>query len=133
MQDLSLTTRTDFLLSAIVEDTENILPLITEINDTFSFDETNAAEQTIETLVIAERSVVNAFWLDMSNVTQDSTLRLYHQIDGANYRGFQENLWRTTDDDGVLIAGFVPNHNVRLTVQCGGGGAGNVDIPYSVL
>ena len=130
MSGPGLTNKTDLLLTVI---SNNTLPNITEINDTFSFDETAAGEQTIETVAITQKSVINAFWLDLSNVTQDSTLRLYHEIDGSNLRLFQENDWITTDDDGVLLAGFTPNDNVRLTIQCAGGGAGSVDIPYSVL
>lgn len=110
-----------------------ILPNAVETEDTFSFDETDNTEQIIITIAITRRTTINAFWLDMSNVTQDVTLRLYKRIDGASYRQFQENAWKTTFDDGVLIPGFIANENVRLTIQCSGAGAGSVDVPYTVL
>ena len=111
----------------------DLVPSITEVTGTFSFDETNAAEQILTTVTIAQRSEINAFWLDLSNCTINVTLRLYHEIDGTTLRLFQENLWTTLDDDGVLVAGLVANDNVRLTLQCDGSGVGSVNIPYTIL
>jgi len=106
---------------------------VTEVIGTFSFDETNAGEQTVFTLTITARSKIGGIWLDFTNVTQDLTIRVKHQIDGANYRTFQTSSWTTTDDDGVLIEGFTAYRNVQVTLQCGGGGAGAVNIPYAVV
>jgi len=104
-----------------------------ELIGTFSFDETGAGEQTVFTLTITARSKLGGIWLDFTNVTQDLTIRVKHQIDGANYRTFQTSSWTTTDDDGVLIEGFTAYRNVQVSLQCGGGGAGNVNIPYAVV
>lgn len=106
---------------------------IAETAGTFSYDETSAAEQTAFTITSATRATVGAILLDMVNVTQDTTIRVYEQIDGTNYRAFQENGWLTTDDDGVMIDGFTTYRNFRVTLQCGGGGAGSVDVPYAVV
>jgi len=106
---------------------------VTKTTGTFSFDETNAGEQTVFTLTITSRSKIGGIWLDFTNVTQDLTIRIKHQIDGSNYRTFQTSSWTTTDDDGVLIEGFMAYRNVQLTLQCGGGGAGSVNIPYAVV
>lgn len=109
------------------------LDAITQTTGTFSFDETSALEQTAFTLTIAARSVIGGIWLDMTNVTQNTTISIYHQIDGANYRKFQENAWTVADDDGVLIEGFTAYRNIRVTMICGGGGAASVDVPYAVV
>jgi len=106
---------------------------VTETTGTFVYDETNAAEQTAFTITIADRSVIGSIWLDLVNVTQNTTISVYHQIDGTNYRKFQENAWVVADDDGVLIEGVTAYRNIRVTFQCGGGGAGNVDVPYAVV
>lgn len=106
---------------------------VTETTGTFEFDETAAGEQTAFTLTIAARAVIGGIWLDMVNVTQSTTLRVYHQIDGTNYREFQENAWVIADSDGVLFDGFNAYRNVRVTLQCGGGGGGSVDVPYVVV
>lgn len=111
----------------------NLVPNVAETTGTFSYDETSALEQTLLTLTIADPAKINSIWLDFVNVTRDTTIRLYHQIDGSVYRLFQENVWVTADDDGVLIDGFTAIGNVRITVQCDGGGVGSIDIPYGVI
>ena len=58
---------------------------------TIEFDETSALEQTAITLTITTRTTINAIWLDMVNVTQNTDIAVYHQIDGTNYRQFQQN------------------------------------------
>lgn len=109
------------------------LPTVTQTTGTFVYDETSALEQTLSTITITARSKVGAIWLDMVNVTQDTTIRVYHQIDGVNYRQFQSNAWVTADDDGVLVDGFAAYRNIRIMLQCAGGGAGNVNIIYAVV
>ena len=106
---------------------------ITETTATFEFDETAAGEQTAFTLTIAARAVIGGIWLDLVNVTQNTTVRVYHQIDGTNYREFQENAWVVADSDGVLIDGFNAYRNVRVTLQCAGGGGGSVDVRWVVV
>jgi hypothetical protein len=118
--------------SKAIARTDVVTP-IAETTGIFEFDETAAGEQTAFTLTIALPTGIGAIWVDMVNVTQNTTLSLYHQIDGTNYRKFQENAWVVADDDGVLFEGFTAYRNVRLTMQCGGGGAGNVDVPYAVV
>jgi len=118
---------------AIKAVTDALTVSVTQTTGTFSFDETGAGEQTAFTLTIAARAVLGSIWLDMVNVTQNTDIAVYHQIDGTNYRQFQENTWLNTDDDGVLISGFTAYRNVRVTFQCGGGGGGSVDVPYAVV
>lgn len=113
--------------------TDALVVAVVETTGTFSYDETSAAEQTAFTLTIAARAEIGGIWLDMVNVTQDTDIAVYHQIDGTNYRQFQDNSWLTTDDDGVLINGFTAYRNVRVTLECGGGGGGSVDVPYAVV
>lgn len=113
--------------------TDTLVGSITEAAGTFSFDETSAAEQDAITLTIAARSVIGSIHIDMVNVTQDTTIKLYHKVDGTNYRLVQSNSWLTTDSDGVRIAGFTAYRDVKVSLTCGGGGAGSVNVPYSVV
>lgn len=106
---------------------------VTVTTGTASLDETSAAEQTIVELALSERTRIGSIWLDLVNVTQALTLRVHHKIDGTNYRIFQENSWLTTDDDGVLLEGFTARDDIKVTAQCGGGGAGSVNVPYAVV
>ena len=111
----------------------NVIRDITQATGTFVFNEADAGDQTAFTLAITARSKIGGIWLDMVNVTQDTTIRVKHQIDGANYRTFETNAWVTTDEDGVLITGFTAYRNVQVSLQCGGGGAGNVNVPYALV
>jgi len=116
---------------------------VTIAADTMSFDETSALEQTMVTVTIAKRTKIRGIWIDMANVTQDTTIKVYHSVDGTNYREFslQANAgglgaplaWVTTDSDGVLIAGFIAYRSIRVTLTCGGAGAGSVNVPYAIL
>lgn len=110
-----------------------VLP-IAEATGSLNYDETNAAEQTLLTIVVAARSRIESIWLDAVNVTQVTTVRLYHQIDGATYRQFaQYSFDPAVDSDGVLIDGFTAYRSIQLSLQCGGGGAGIVAVPYAVV
>ena len=129
-----ITNITDGVLSDILDTLDaNTIPLIAETSDTFSFDETSALEQELDAFTVSGRTTINSIWLDMVNVTQDTTIRLYHEIDGSNSRLFQENAWVVADDDGVLIDGFTVSGDVKIVLICGGGGVGSVDIPYTVV
>jgi hypothetical protein len=103
------------------------------ITDTFSFDETNAAEQDAIILTIHFNSEISAIWIDMVNVTQDTTIQLYHKIDGTNYRSFETDSWVTAMSDGVLITELTAYRDVKVSLQCGGGGVGSVNVPYAVV
>ena len=100
---------------------------------TFSYDETSALEQDAVEIALTVRTRIGSLWLDLVNVTQDSTVRIYHKVDGTNYRLFTENSWLTTDDDGVLLEGFTAYRDIKITLQCAGGGAGSVNVPYAVV
>jgi hypothetical protein len=114
--------------------TDALAPSVTETTGTFSFDETSAAEQDAIELAITARVVIGAIWLDFVNVTQDVTIKVYHKIDGTNYRQFQESSWvDASDDDGVLIVGRTVYRDVKVSLTCGGGGGGSVNIPYVVV
>ena len=104
-----------------------------ETTGTFSFDETSSSEQTVVTITITSRKRIGGFHFDMSNVTQDTTIKIKHQIDGTNYRTLQTIKWGSGGDDGVYVEGFKAYRNVRVTFTCGGGGAGSVNVPYAIV
>jgi len=110
-----------------------VLGDIPAISATFSYDETDNTEQTLLDQAIASPVHIGSIWLDMVNVTQQTTISVYHKIDGTNYRKFQENVWAVADDDGVLVEGFTVYSDLKITLQCGGGGAGSVNVPYAVV
>jgi len=73
-------------------------------NGTYAY--TNAgAEQTIyENTDSGTLKVVNGFWLDLVNMTQNGTIRLYYKVDGTNYRLVTSQTFTVlTDSDGIYI------------------------------
>jgi len=114
-------------------DLANIIRDVAETTGTFSFDETSATEQTMVTVTISARAKIGGIWIDMVNVTQDTTIKVYHKIDGTNLREISSHSWATTDSDGVLIDGFTAYRDIRVTLTCGGGGASSVNVPYAIV
>jgi len=91
-----------------------------------------AAETTIKEITTTARIEIKSIWLDLTNLTADATIKLYHKIDGTNYKVFETDSWTfATDDKGVLISGFTINNDFKITLT-GGEGAG-VDIPYNII
>jgi len=127
----SVSTQAD--TAAIKAVTDALTVSVVETTGTFSFDETAAGEQDMLEIALTARAVFGSIWLDFVNVTQNTTIRFYHKIDGTNYRLFQESAWVVADDDGVELDGFTAYDDIKIALQCGGGGGGSVDIPYAVV
>lgn len=109
------------------------LRAITQMVGTLVFNEGSTLEQTLLTIVVPIRAFKGGLWLDFTLLTRDVTIRVKHQIDGANYRTFQTDLWLFgVDDVGVYISSLAAYRNIQLSLQCAGGG-GNVNIPYAVV
>ncbi len=121
------------LIDALETKLDAMVPQVTETTDTFSFDETNAAEQDMVSVSIATRTKIGGIHIDMVNVTQDTTIKVYHKIDGANFREISSHSWVTTDADGVLLEGFTAYRDIKISLTCGGGGAGAVNVPYAIV
>lgn len=101
---------------------------------TFSFDETAIVAQPIVTIEGNYKKWINSIWLDMTNVTQDCTLTIFHKIDGTNQKSVSTHDFTVaTDLDGWLIVGGTFWGEFEIALECGGGGAGSVDIPYRVV
>ena len=104
-----------------------------EATGTVSFDETAAGEATFFTVARSRRARVGSIYLDTSNITQNTTFRLYERIDGTNYRLVVETAFVAASADGFRFDEFTTYRGFRVTGQCGGGGGGSVDVPYAVV
>ena len=120
-------------IAIVTADIGVIIDEVVATTGTYSYDETSALELTAFTVALTARARVGSIWLDFVNVTQDVTIRLYHQIDGTTMREIAEYDYTVaTDSDGVEIAGFTARDDFRITLQCAGSGGGSVNIPYAV-
>lgn len=92
-----------------------------------------SGETTIKEITpVTKRTEIKSIWLDLTLlVTAGATIKMYHKIDGTNYRVFETDSWALSDDDGVLINGFVINNDFKITLT--GGEAAGVNIPYNIV
>lgn len=75
-------------------------------------------EQTIITFTSTQNTIFKGMWLDLVNLTQNTTIRISYEIDGQSFRNFQRLDWTIGDDDGVFISGKIPNRgDFRITTQ----------------
>lgn len=74
-------------------------------------------------------------WLDLSTLTQNSTIRLYARTDGTNYvlvKGQVIAFTVATDPDVVTFAAFHIAERYRVTIQAGGAEGAARAIPYNL-
>ena len=90
-------------------------------------------EQVVFTMAPARPWKVNTIWLNLVNLTQNTDIRLYHQIEGAAaYTVFETFNWTVGMDDGVYFRNIAlaTGRNLQLTVQETADEGADRDIPY---
>lgn len=120
---------------------EKLYPLITTIytnsfgaETTGSYDLPNdTAENTVIEITTTERQMLESIWVDFTTLVQNVTIKVYHKIDGTNYRQYDEFSWETTEEDGVLITGLAINNDWKLTVTSAIAQGGVKAVPYNVI
>jgi hypothetical protein len=81
--------------------------------------------------------VVHGIWLDLVNMTQDGTIRVYSKVDGSNYRLTETYSFTVaTDPDGFFIDrtfGLVAGQDFKVTYEEGADEGADRALPYSIL
>ena len=97
-------------------------------------------QQVFEYNPLANRRKIHSIWLDFVNFAaalQTVTYRLSYQVDGVNYRIFDNNAaapWTIAMDDGVLIAvNSAIDHPFRLEIQKTVAEGAPRNVPYEVI
>lgn len=94
-------------------------------------------EQTVVTITTTTRKVIQGIWLDLSNMTQNGTIKVYHKIDGTNYRevkGIGTTFTVATDADGIYLnLNMGITSDLKVTYTEGGDEGTDRAIPYSVI
>ncbi len=91
-----------------------------------------AVETTLKEIVTTTRIEIKSIWIDLNNLTANATIKLYHKVDGTNYRVFETLTWAfATDDKGVLITGFSINNDWKISITGTEGVA--KDVPYAII
>jgi len=108
--------------------------LFSAITDTMSYTDAGG-EQTIYEMVNTTRGIVYGVWLDLVNMTQNGTVKVYYKIDGTNYREFKSYSFTViTDSDGLFIPltlGITNSLKVTYTEEVNETAARA--IPYSII
>ena len=90
----------------------------------------NTDEQTVKEFALTVLTNIKGFRLDLSNLTQSATVRIYEKIDGTNYREIDSLEWTTADRDGVAIGEIESDKYVKVTLQSGTGEGASRNVPY---
>jgi len=92
-------------------------------------------EQTIVELTATTRRLLHGVWVDLVNMTQNGTLKIYYKIDGVNYREIEAYPFTVaTDSDGVYIGlTMAVTNSFKVTYTEGGDEAAVRAIPYSIV
>lgn len=93
----------------------------------------DTAENTVLEITNTKRVRLDAVWLDFNTLVQDCTIKVYHKIDGINYREYDSFSWATTEEDGVLLKNIVINNDWKITVTSTVAQGSIVAIPYNVI
>jgi stress response protein SCP2 len=93
----------------------------------------DVAENTAITVTTTKRLKLDSIWLDFVNLVQDVTIKVYHKIDGTNYRQYDEFSWTTSEEDGILLRDITINGDWKLTVTSAVAQGAIKAIPYNVI
>ena len=93
----------------------------------------DTAENTIITITTGARQIIDSVWLDFVNLVQDVTIKIYHKVDGTNFRQYDEFSWSTSEEDGVLLRDITINNDWKLTVTSTVAQGGIKAIPYNYI
>lgn len=117
-------------LKALIAAVEGKLDLATP-GATFSYLDAGG-EQIVFTFTPTKDTILHVIWLDLFTLTQNSTIRLKHQIDGAAYRTFETFNWTTGMDDGVYFRNIavMAARPIQITMQETADEAADRAVPY---
>jgi len=90
-------------------------------------------ENTAIEITTTTRQRLASVWLDFINLVQNVTIKVYHKIDGTNYRQYDTYYWTTGDEDGILITDVTINNDWKLTITSDVIQGGIKAIPYNII
>jgi len=89
-------------------------------------------EQIVFTTAAGRPWIIHTIWLDLSNLTQNNDIRIYHQIDGVNWQIVETFNWTVGMDPGVYFrnVSITAGRDLRVTVQETADEGADRNIPY---
>jgi hypothetical protein len=117
--------------------TIDIIETLVSSNDlTGTYAYTDAGgEQTIYEFVNTTRKIIYGIWLDLVNMTQNGTVKIYYKIDGSNYREVDSISFTVlTDSDGMYLdVNMGITNDFKITYTEGSNEGASRNIPYSIV
>lgn len=112
----------------------NKLPSL-QYKGTFAYTDAGGEQTVLEVLNASGNLLkLDGIWLDMTNLTQDGTIKTYYKIDGTNYRLFHVSVFSAAGDDGVLInIDSMISSSLKITYTEAVDEAASRNIPYEVI
>lgn len=92
-------------------------------------------EQDVFEITTTTRKKLHSIFLDLTTLTQNTTIRVKHKIDGANYRTMETISWLVaTMDDGVYFnKALAICQDLKVTMEEGADEGADRAIPYSYI
>jgi hypothetical protein len=103
---------------------------------TFSYLDAGGEQTIVEYTPAADTgTVIRGIWLDLVNMTQNGTIKIYYKIDGSNYREVESfSFTVATDSDGFLmdrVFGIQSDFKVTYTEGADEGAARS--LPFEII
>jgi hypothetical protein len=90
-------------------------------------------EQTVFEATIARPIVIWGVFLDLNALTQNGTVKVYHKIDGSNYREIDSYAVAAGDTNLYIDTIFALNYDFKVTYTEAVDEGAARDIPYSYV
>ncbi len=106
-----------------------------DLTGTFAYLDAGGEQDVVE-LTTTTRKKVDGVSLDLVNMTQDGTIRVYHKINGTTYRLMKPTYSFTvaSDPDGLYIdLNMSITNDLKITYQEGADEGADRNIPYSLV
>lgn len=120
-------------ISTLLTNITSIITLLTSTNTTGTYSHVNNInEQTVLEFAAATQDI--ELRTDMSNITQNTTVREYEQIDGANYQQLSSKIFPTDFDSSTKAVAFSftqSNRKYNVTFQSSVAEGSNKNVPYT--
>lgn len=122
-------------LEAINNDLDELLTRSVGSTTDSSFTLANAlTEQDAVVITLTTRNKIFGVDLDVSNLTQPTTFRIYRKVDGTNYRLADSLNWSSSDPDIVFIqTPFAYDEDIKITIQSSVVEGATREIPYKIV
>lgn len=107
----------------------------TDGSGSYSYLDAGGEQTVLELTPGANKYKINGIFLDLVNMTQNGTIKVYLKVDGTTYRElFSDSFVVATDSDGVFIDfSATINDDLKVTYTEGADEAAARTIPYQIV